>query len=44
MERGREQDLQSLVFPFLFCRFDCKYLAAIFSFVAISLQFDEQYI
>jgi hypothetical protein len=44
IEIGKEQDLQSLVLPFLFCLFDCKYLAAIFSFVAIFLQFEEQYI
>jgi hypothetical protein len=44
IERGVEQDLQDLSFPFLFCLFDCRYLKAIFSFVAISLQFEEQYI
>jgi hypothetical protein len=44
IESGEEQDLQSLVFPLLFCLFECKYLSAIFSFVAKSLQSAEQYI
>jgi len=44
IDSGIEQDLHSLVFPFLFDLFDCRYLAAIFSFVASSLQLAEQYI
>jgi hypothetical protein len=44
IESGEEQDLQSLVFPLLFCLFECRYLSAIFSFVAKSLHSAEQYI
>jgi len=44
IERGKEQDLQSLAFPILLCLFECRYLSAIFSFVAKSLHPAEQYI
>jgi hypothetical protein len=42
--KGMSHDLHSLFFPILFFLFICRYLAAIFSFVAMSLQVAEQYI